>query len=173
MHSENCQEIGDNVDTALEPLRAHFLKFLNFIEPYAIMNADRISSFVVQGEEHSYSILQLHNGSSELYSQLLQKLVPFLIEGGTEIDAQDSKWQIYLLVEESLLGGSAAERMLVGFCTCYAFPIFPSLEKSRLRLSQFIILPSFQRRGLGAAFYSNLLQYFRALPSVIELTGNI
>lgn len=41
------------------------------------------------------------------------------------------------------------ELLQVGFCTLYTFYAYP--DKRRFRLSQILVLPPFQRHGIGAA----------------------
>lgn len=57
----------------------------------------------------------------------------------------------------------------VGFCTIYKFYAYP--DKIRPRISQFFILPTHQRRGLGTKLYENVINYLREQPEVVDITG--
>lgn len=57
----------------------------------------------------------------------------------------------------------------VGFCSVYKFYAYP--EKIRPRISQFFVLPTHQRRGLGTKLYHTILTHLRGLPDVIDVTG--
>lgn len=89
------------------------------------------------------------------YSRRLQTILIFFINGASFIE-EDDNWKIFILYSRS------NERYnLAGFSTVYSF--FQGLEKCRNRISQFIILPPFQRKGLGLYLISvrkiNYLQF--------------
>lgn len=57
----------------------------------------------------------------------------------------------------------------VGFCTAYKFFAYPN--NVRARISQFFVLPSHQRRGIGTQLYKAVVQKLRELPEVTDITG--
>lgn len=75
------------------------------------------------------------------YSKRLQTILIFFINGASFIE-EDDNWKIFLLYNKN-----NEFYNLVGFTTVYSF--FQDLEKCRNRISQFIVLPPFQRKGLG------------------------
>jgi len=75
------------------------------------------------------------------YNNRLQILLLFFINGASFIE-EDHNWRIYLLYKKE--GGV---HILVGFTTIYAF--FREIKTCRYRISQFLILPPYQRKGLG------------------------
>jgi histone acetyltransferase 1 len=93
----------------------------------------------------------------------LQILVPFFIDGGIHIDMKDTKWQTYILYNHE----RKAEQV-IGFVTCYPFLYFP--DKTRLRISQFFIMPLYQNVGHGRYLYTELMQLFRKNEKVVEVT---
>ena len=68
------------------------------------------------------------------------------IDGANYIDNTDPKWEVYLAFVHS--GTAAAEKHLAGFCTVYSFYAYPA--RRRLRLSQILVFPPFQRRGIAS-----------------------
>lgn len=113
----------------------------------------------------------------------LQIFVPLFIEAGSYIDNQDDRWEIYVVYN--------AENEIVGFSTVYCYwfyepsvkeekapkdasleqlqkqPFSPTLRK---RISQYVILPPFQGKGLGGQLYTLLFSRFYADPNVYEIT---
>ncbi|KAK2986239.1 hypothetical protein RJ640_027334 [Escallonia rubra] len=76
------------------------------------------------------------------------RLVPLallLIDGSSPIDITDPRWEIYLLVQKAT--DQREDRRLLGFAAVYRFYRYP--ESLRLRLSQILVLPPYQRKGYG------------------------
>lgn len=156
--NQNIYKTNDKVCASFDHKSTH----------YKIVKVDKASAFEVY-----------HLGGIDL-------LTLFLIEGAQkieEIEWASDRWCLYLLIQiaqkqfdkqEGLDEENITEKdVCCGFATAYRFPLLndESAEACRLRLSQFVILPVWQRQGLGLAFYSCL--YRKAfLPdfSVKEIT---
>ena len=65
------------------------------------------------------------------------------MDAASAIDAADPAWDLLLAVETSKEGDSE----VLGFATVYNFYVFP--DRRRLRLSQILVLPPHQGRGVG------------------------
>ncbi|KLU89002.1 histone acetyltransferase type B catalytic subunit [Magnaporthiopsis poae ATCC 64411] len=128
----------------------------------------------------------------------IQILVLFFIEGGSLIDTEDSdcdRWDIYFLFHRSNRDGAsgAFKYRFAGYSTVYKFfplqryPLgakaeprqdleLPAQEfplsglRSRSRISQFIILPNFQKTGSGSRLYRAIYENCLRDPHVIEVT---
>ncbi|KAK4040905.1 acyl-CoA N-acyltransferase [Parachaetomium inaequale] len=129
----------------------------------------------------------------------IQILVPLFIEGGSAIDVDDpdaDRWTVFFLYQKKEASSDSTSNPYVfaGYCTVYRFfhfrlptpPLSPSesdVEKATLaqdfdlselpcrsRISQFIVLPPFQGKGLGSRLYSHIFeQYINHAPTV-EIT---
>ncbi|KAL0047452.1 hypothetical protein WJX82_003744 [Trebouxia sp. C0006] len=105
------------------------------------------SPLSIPGVRKGLSITQanLAEGSQE-FKALHERLQPFLlffIDGASFIDAADPKWELLLATEHQ-----AGQNVVVGFCTLYTFYAYP--DTRRFRLSQILVLPPFQHKGIGA-----------------------
>ncbi|KAL2271796.1 hypothetical protein VTJ83DRAFT_1167 [Remersonia thermophila] len=129
----------------------------------------------------------------------IQILVPLFIEGGTpiDVDASDAdRWTVFFLYEKKAASDDGSNPyVFAGYCTVYRFFVMlpkatpassPSeevVEKAaqsqdfdlselpcRTRISQFIILPIFQGRGLGPRLYSHIYQDYLHHPQTVEIT---
>lgn len=129
----------------------------------------------------------------------IQILVPLFIEGGSEIsvdDADADRWTVFLLYQKNASGSDSSRPTYVfaGYCTAYRFfhfrpptpPLSPaernlddlplggdfdlSLLPCRTRISQFIIIPPFQKKGLGPRLYSTIYQNYITHPQTVEIT---
>ena len=101
---------------------------------------------------------------------LCQKLVPFFIEGGTQIDLEDARWTTFLFSSHC---DEASVSSFIGFATIYHFFHYPSATTTRNRISQFVILPPFQQIGLGSLCYKKLMKQFQLDEQVTEITGTL
>ena len=98
----------------------------------------------------------------EEYNERLQVFVKFYIDGASYIEHTDF-WDYFILYRKEKVYSSIVAKNLIfflidfqagtyticGFCTIYNF--YLNFEKRRTRISQFIILPPFQRKGHGSA----------------------
>ncbi|KAL6006043.1 hypothetical protein ACLOJK_040088 [Asimina triloba] len=89
--------------------------------------------------------------------QLYSRLVPLVflnVEGGSAIDVNDPRWELYLVVERKAghMGGIISK--LLGFASIYRFFHYP--DSSRLRISQILVLPPYQGQGYGRLLLETL-----------------
>ncbi|KAK3018440.1 hypothetical protein RJ639_004257 [Escallonia herrerae] len=125
-----------------------------------------IKSLVSNGEVLQQNVLIGQNGDSNSHSQAETsdvevirvvgapvgpaycRLVPLallLIDGSSPIDITDPRWEIYLLIQKA--ADQQEDRRLLGFAAVYRF--YRYSESLRLRLSQILVLPPYQRKGYG------------------------
>ena len=127
-----------------------------------------------------------------------QVLVLFYIEAGSELDLKEvdwslNRWRVYLVfekVEPSI--PTASSYSFIGYSTTYrfwryakstsgqrpkptsAYPALPAIAPqhldSRLRISQFLLLPPYQKAGHGSQLYQAIYNEVLVDPTVNELT---
>ncbi|KAJ3006270.1 histone acetyltransferase 1 [Thoreauomyces humboldtii] len=104
------------------------------------------------------------------FHQRLQVFLLWFIEGASYIEL-DSRWETVLLFQRREANGRI-EWAIVGFMTYYPFFSYQpgSLDEKRNRISQFLILPPFQRRGHGGKLYSTMFKIFLNQPDVLQIT---
>ena len=68
----------------------------------------------------------------------------FYIDGASAIDSEDERWTLLTVTCASPDG---SDWRLLSFATVYEFYQYP--DSTRARLSQIVVLPPYQRRGLG------------------------
>jgi len=70
-------------------------------------------------------------------------VLPFFIDGASQIDA-NRYWKYFLVYEQNT-------DKLVALCT--VFEAYHNAEKFRLKISQVLVLPPYQRRAIGGKLY--------------------
>ena len=126
----------------------------------------------------------------------IQILIVFFIEGGQFINLMDvdwtlDRWRVYLAYHKASKPPTpkASPYSFVGYATTYRFyrfqkpatnhvfapfpfseSITPNKLSSRLRISQFLIIPSYQSAGHGSALYQAIYVEAMADPTILELT---
>lgn len=81
-----------------------------------------------------------------LFHENVQFFILLEIDGGTYIEAKDPRWEVFLLYEKQNIDGTDYQH-LIGYCTAYRFYAFP--DSFRLRISQFLLFPPYQKCGHG------------------------
>ncbi|KAJ3329637.1 histone acetyltransferase 1 [Blyttiomyces sp. JEL0837] len=104
------------------------------------------------------------------YHKKMQLFLLWFIEGASFIDDEDSTWEAVVVFERNVLVPGESEYVydLVGYCTLYPFFCYPDMK--RMRISQFVILPPFQKSGHGSQLYKALYQDFLLNPHVFDFT---
>ncbi|KAJ7722299.1 histone acetyltransferase type B catalytic subunit [Mycena maculata] len=108
-------------------------------------------------------------GFRELHRRM-QLFILLYIEAGSYINEEEDTWEFVVLYEKRKRRSTpnVTTYHFVGYSSLYPFYCFP--ERVRLRLSQFVILPPYQRFGHGSELYTSLYQYVLSQPNVAELT---
>ncbi|KAG5732748.1 Histone acetyltransferase type B catalytic subunit [Termitomyces sp. T112] len=109
------------------------------------------------------------SGFKELHRRM-QIFILLYIEAGSYINEDEDSWEFVVLYEKRKRSEApnAATYHFVGYSSLYPFYFFP--EKTRMRLSQFVILPPYQHRGHGSELYKAIYQYTLSRPNIAELT---
>lgn len=106
----------------------------------------------------------------------VQIMVLLYIEAGSYIDATDPLWEFYAVYRDGLGEEDDQEPSLVGFVTAYNYWKYPGASSfdagtvtTRKKISQFVVLPPYQGRGVGREVYRALYREWHADPTVYEI----
>ncbi|KAG6379181.1 acyl-CoA N-acyltransferase [Boletus reticuloceps] len=102
------------------------------------------------------------------YHRRMQIFILLYIEAGSYINEEEDGWDFVVLFEKRKRKDGTATYHFVGYSSLYNFYCFP--EKVRLRLSQFVILPPYQRQGHGSELYTAIYNFVLSQAGVSELT---
>eukprot|EP00958_Prasinococcus_capsulatus_P022471 scaffold3166_cov399-Prasinococcus_capsulatus_cf.AAC.17 len=138
----------------LETDKAKFVETLDGASARWLADLGTSVSIPKQGYKLIHIPREPLNGESELSKDRLacyqraQSLVFFFIDGASQIQL-DSKWEQLVLVKEE-----GENIVFCGFTTLYNFYCYP--ESTRVRLSQILVLPPFQRQGFAYDILSHV-----------------
>lgn len=127
------------------------------------------SNFHLQADNSDLEVFRLamdNMAGRNLYSRLVP-LALLLIDGSSPIDVSDPRWELYVLVQKNNGQLGQTHPTLLGFAALYRFYHYP--DSSRLRLSQILILPPYQRKGFGC-FLLEVLNNVAISENVYDFT---
>lgn len=104
--------------------------------------------------------------AGHLYSRLIP-LVLLLVDGSNPIDVTDPRWELYILIRKKMDQQGDIQHRLLGFTAIYRFYHYP--DSTRMRLSQILILPPYQRKGYGS-FLTEVLSNVAVAENVHDFT---
>lgn len=151
------------------------------VENFKIPGEQIGSEFSKDDEKYAIFKLDLNDKTGIELHKRLQILVLLFIEAGSFIDISDKLWDIYVLYKVT----SKESPSIVGFVTAYNYWKYPghvkfdksisneedneSNEEIRKKISQFIILPHYQGKGLGGELYNRLFEHWLRDSRVVEI----
>jgi histone acetyltransferase 1 len=87
----------------------------------------------------------------------VQALLPFFIEAATPIEPC-AFWKYFLVYNEQGLAALFT-----------VFEAYQSADKMRLKISQVLVLPPFQRRGIASVMYQMVYDLYRQEPKCFQI----
>lgn len=159
---------------------------------------EKVRDFKTSQKGHTFEVWRGSLGDRAVKQLVtrVQILVSLFIEGGTPIDVDESdadRWTVFFLYTRYTDPATKREvYMFGGYCTVYRFYLYqlPSPPASptrddldlgdgnfdlsqlpcRSRISQFIIIPPFQGKGVGSQFYQSIFNQYLNHPQTLEIT---
>ncbi|XP_023348942.1 histone acetyltransferase type B catalytic subunit [Eurytemora carolleeae] len=105
------------------------------------------------------------------YHDRLQVWIMFYIDAASYIDIDDDNWKFFLLYQKRESSGEGCNYSICGYITVYEYYAYGrQTNKKRPRISQMLILPQYQRQGLGAALLNTLYRNYLNDSSVVDIT---
>lgn len=100
------------------------------------------------------------------YHERMQTFLLWYIEAASFIDIDDDRWDFFVLYEKLPLAttGSEFQYCFVGYATVYRYYAYPN--NVRPRISQFIVLPPFQRIKLGTKLLETIYAHYNNTSTV-------
>ncbi|XP_056436306.1 histone acetyltransferase type B catalytic subunit [Gadus chalcogrammus] len=141
---------------------ANFRPFGNLLHTYKVHNEE--------AGELTYQICKVDMACPgfQEYHGRLQTFLMWFIETASFIDADDDRWDFFLVFEKYNKDGETLYAT-VGYMTVYNYYVYP--DKTRPRVSQMLVLPPFQGEGHGAQLLEAVHRFYCTLPKVQDITA--
>jgi len=154
---------GDDIQKNLDeyfPKEIIHQPLTNIDEFIKIMETDRENFSPIGEQVHSYTrngfndndtTYEIYKGyfsdlKVKAFHERIQMFILWFIDGSSYIDSEDSNWELYFIFQKRVKNGEKTYS-IVGYSTVYNFFCYP--DKIRKRISQFLVLPPFQKQGHG------------------------
>jgi len=105
------------------------------------------------------------------YHERLQSWIMFYIDAASFIDIDDENWRFFLLFKKHGSEGGEQHYSIAGYMTVYEYYAYGRTQNmKRPRISQMLVLPIYQRKGLGSALLNSVYRYYKKESSVVDIT---
>ncbi|XP_066978661.1 histone acetyltransferase type B catalytic subunit isoform X1 [Macrobrachium rosenbergii] len=101
------------------------------------------------------------------YHERMQPFILWYIDAASYIDVDDDRWRFIVVYEKFNVNGNP-QYAFAGYSTVYEYYAYP--DKIRPRISQMLVLPPFQRLGIGAELLETIYGHFRNDSRVLDIT---
>lgn len=101
------------------------------------------------------------------YHERMQTFLLWFVDAATYIDDDDDKWEYYTIYEKHIGEMGKPIYYFVGYCTVYNFYAYP--QHCRPRISQFLILPPYQRQGHATEVLEAICRRLISRPNVRDI----
>nr|XP_039264961.1 histone acetyltransferase type B catalytic subunit-like [Styela clava] len=101
------------------------------------------------------------------YHGRMQTFLYWFVDAASYIDIDDEKWEYYTIFEKRSGNCGKCTYLFVGYCTVYNFYAYP--EHIRPRISQFLILPPYQRQGHATEILDAIQKLFLTRENIRDI----
>lgn len=144
---------------------------------------EKLNEFITnhKGVERTFEIYRctISDPGFIKYHAKIQTWLLWFIDGASYIDIDDDRWEFFVLYEKikNISNGNAVSNgsshsssslHFVGYTSVYRY--YAYFDKIRPRISQVLILPPFQRQGLGAKLLETIYSHYRGQSDVLDIT---
>eukprot|EP00347_Sterkiella_histriomuscorum_P005759 403355378 len=127
-----------------------FIKILKEEENFVPLG-DKLKDIIDGEKEYEVYKVSLDNEAFHEQNFYLQSILPFFIDGASVIEPSPF-WKYFLIYEK-------ISKNLLAFAT--VFEAHHSVDKFRARISQVLVLPPYQKQGLGQKLYQSIFDHYR------------
>ncbi|OAF70109.1 Histone acetyltransferase type B catalytic subunit [Intoshia linei] len=139
--------LNQSYNYSIEDFRSNMASHQKFIPPGKLVNTYSLN-------DATFSVYYGSTESNDIskYHYQAQRFILFFVDAASYINVNDTSWNVFYLFETT-----QDVHKFIGFITTYSFYKYPGTR--RLRVSQAMILPPYQRRGHGSRLLKSIYQW--------------
>lgn len=103
-----------------------------------------------------------------IHQQRQQTFLLWFIDAASFVDIDDSAWKFFLVYEKYKRSDNNMGYAFVGLSTVYEYYGYPNLI--RPRISQVLVLPPFQSKGIGTKLIRSIYNYYSSKNNILDFT---
>ncbi|KAK0181612.1 hypothetical protein PV327_003883 [Microctonus hyperodae] len=155
--------VHDNLDSFIKSLKNddNFKPYGELLHSFSVSDQDEIRNFQV------YKADMTCKGFRE-YHQRLQMFLLWYIDAASFIDIDDDQWHYFNMYEKYTSVTGDTRYATIGFGTVYQYYAYP--HHTRPRIAQILILPPFQKLGLGSHLLRAIYRQYLGKNEVKDIT---
>ncbi|XP_037820269.1 histone acetyltransferase type B catalytic subunit [Lucilia sericata] len=149
-----------------------FLKTLDKADKFQPFG-EKLCEYKQQDEENKERIFEFYHCNYKQPSFLkffsrLQTFVLWFVDAASYIDVDDPQWSYFICYEKFKNDNGVETYATVGYTTVYEYYAYP--QNIRPRISQMLVLPPFQKLGIGTKFLETIYNFYQNQKNVIDIT---
>ncbi|XP_058803109.1 histone acetyltransferase type B catalytic subunit [Phymastichus coffea] len=156
-------KVHDNIDSFVKALSKDdtFEPAGELIYSFTIDDQGKTRNFEVYKADMSYK-------KFKEYHQHLQTFLLWYVDAASFIDIDDDQWHYFNMFERYKNEDDSVHYATIGFATIYQYYAYPT--HTRPRISQVLILPPFQKMGLGSHLLRAIYREYINRDEVKDIT---
>jgi histone acetyltransferase 1 len=119
------------------------------------------------GRSFQIHLCESSTANFQKYHARMESFIFWYIDASSRID-HDERWRFFVVYEKFENSEGETRFASVGYASVYCYFHYP--DKVRPRISQFLILPPFQRKGIGSKLLQKIYQYYQSQENVCDIT---
>jgi histone acetyltransferase 1 len=130
---------------------------------------EKLVEFTTSDEKRTFEIYLCESSTPNFqqYHARLESFIFWYIDASSRID-HDEKWRFFVVYERFVNADGETRYASAGYASVYQYFHYP--DKMRPRVAQFLILPPFQRKGIGSKLLQTIYQHYQPLENVCDIT---
>lgn len=120
-----------------------------------------------EGRTFQIQLCESSTANFKNYHARLESFIFWYIDASSRID-HDERWRFFVVFEKFHNGDGETRYASAGYASVYQYFHYP--DKIRPRVSQFLILPPFQRKGIGSKLLNKIYEHYRDQEKVCDIT---
>ncbi|XP_054712533.1 histone acetyltransferase type B catalytic subunit-like [Uloborus diversus] len=162
-----CDKQEFDMCTDLEEFSAALEKESSFVPYGQMLESFNIKNELDENETFEIYRADLTDSGFQEYHKRMQTLILWLIDAASFIDQEDDRWDCFVL-HQKVEDDGVVHYPFVGYMTVYRYYAYP--KKTRPRISQMLVLPTYQKRGLGSKLLESVCNWYIQDPEVLDIT---